>query len=101
MNTANLQLEGLCLAIAGICRALASKGLLSQDEIEGVLRQAEAAATSDDRFVEQLSPAHRDAVCFPIRILRLANADITGDPMTFAELAKAVGETKQPYNDQR
>jgi len=100
MNTANLQLEGLCLAIAAINRALVAKGLLTAGDVDGALHGAEAAATADERFAAQLSPANRDAVCFPIRVLRIANA-AGAEPPTFTQLAKAVGETKQPYNDQR
>lgn len=99
MNTANLQLEGLCLAIAAINRKLVAKGLLTREEVDEALHVAEAVATADERLVEQLSPANRDAVCFPIRVLRIANT--AGEPRTFTQLAKAVGETKQPYNDQR
>jgi hypothetical protein len=101
VNTANLQLEGLCLAIAAVNHALVEKGLLSQDEIDLALRKAEAAATGDERFVDQLSPANRDAVCFPIRLLQIANTSGAAAPWSFSHLAKLVGETKQPYNDQR
>ena len=101
MNIANLQLEGLCLAIAAINHELVAKGILSQDEMDTALRKAEAAATGDDRFNDQLSPANRDAVCFPIRMLQIANLTDADHPWSFSHLAKAVGETKQPYNDQR
>jgi hypothetical protein len=101
MNTANLQLEGLCLAIAAINRELVAKGLLSQTEIETALRKAEAGANGDDRFTDHLSPANRDAVCFPIRLLQLANSNAADEPLSFADLAKMVGETKRPYNDQQ
>ncbi|HWK13265.1 MAG TPA: hypothetical protein VNS02_02635 [Rhizobiaceae bacterium] len=101
MNTANLQLEGLCLAIAAINRKLVAKGLLTQDEIDAALHGAETAAMADERFAEQLSPANRDAVCFPIRILRIANSAQAEHQWTFTHLARTVAETKQPYNDQR
>jgi hypothetical protein len=97
MNTANLQLEGLCLAIAAINRELVAKGLLSPAEIETALRNAETGANSDHGS-GHLSPANRDAVCFPIRLLQLANAN-SGEPLSFADLAKKVGETK--YGDAR
>ncbi|KAA9368297.1 MULTISPECIES: hypothetical protein [Ochrobactrum] len=99
MNVANLQIEGLCLAIAALNRALVEKGLLSRTEIESALQTAEVTARSDDRFVEDLTPAQRDAVCFPIRILLVANSCDNAAPTTFSELAKSVGETKKPYND--
>lgn len=99
MNVANLQIEGLCLAIAALNRALVEKGLLTQAEIDGALKTAEVTARSDDRFVEDLNPAQRDAVCFPIRILRAANSCDNAITTTFSALAKCVGETKKPYND--
>lgn len=101
MNTANLQLEGLCLAIAAVNRQLVAKGLLGQDEIDVALRRAEAAAAGDERFTDHLSPANRDAVCFPIRLLQIANSSGADNPWSFSHLAKLVGETKRPYNDQR
>ncbi len=101
MNTANLQLEGLLTAIASINQALVAKGVLSSADIERSLAVAEQTALGDNRVVEDLSPSNRDAVVFPIRLLRLANtmAEEDGIP-TFAELARRVGETKEPYNDQ-
>ncbi|ANG99264.1 hypothetical protein LQT97_21830 [Brucella pseudogrignonensis] len=99
MNVANLQIEGLCLALVALNRALIEKGLLSRTEIESALQIAEVTARSDDRFVEDLNPAHRDAVCFPIRILHVANSCDNAARPTFSELAKMVGETKKPYND--
>lgn len=101
MNTANLQLEGLCLAIAAVNRALVAKGLLTQDEIDKALRKAESAARNDERAIDHLSPSNRDAVCFPIRVLQIANTTGADSPWTFSHLAKLVGETKRPYNDQR
>jgi hypothetical protein len=101
MNIANLQLEGLCLAIAAINHELVAKGVLSQDEMDTALRKAEATAIGDERFIDQLSPANRDAVCFPIRVLQIANLTGADHPWSFSKLAKTVGETKQPYNDQR
>ncbi|MGB3386437.1 MAG: hypothetical protein WBA88_00485 [Pseudaminobacter sp.] len=101
MNTANLQLEGLYLAIASINNLLVSKGILSVEEIDTALRRAEANATSDENIVEVMSPANRDAVCFPIRFLQLANNSGSEHEIpSFSELARMVGQTKEPYNDQ-
>jgi hypothetical protein len=47
------------------------------------------------------SLANRDAVFFPIRLLQLAHANAADAPISFADLARMVGETKQPYNDQQ
>lgn len=101
MNTANLQLEGLLMAVAAVNQALVAKGVLATDEIDRALAVCEQTALGDDRLVEDLSPSNRDAVLFPMRLLRLANnmAGSRGLP-PFAELARAVGETKHPYNDQ-
>ena len=101
MNTANLQLEGLYLAIAAINNALVEKGLLSREEIGHALKLAEETATGDYRSIESLTPSNRDAVAFPARLLLLAisNPDHKTMP-SFSELAKLVGQTKLPYNDQ-
>lgn len=102
MNTANLQLEGLLIAMAEINRALIRNGVLSVEEVDAALRLAEASATSEERMTQDLSPANRDAVCFPIRLLRLANSKMaTQGELSFSDLAREIGETKQPYNDQR
>ncbi|HVW56963.1 MAG TPA: hypothetical protein VHC00_14875 [Rhizobiaceae bacterium] len=102
MNTANLQLEGLYLAIASINDLLVRTGILDAGELDLALRRAEANATAEERMEEEISPANRDAICFPIRLLRLANRMRSDEePPAFSELARRVGETKEPYNDQR
>ena len=100
MNTGNLQIEGLLLAVAAINRALVQKGVLSGEEMERALHAAEVRAAGDERM-EELPPAYRDAVCFPIRLLRLANgAAGQPDDLYFSDLARAVGRSKPAYNDQ-
>lgn len=101
MNVANLQLEGLLMAVASINNLLVNQNLLSADDIDTALRKAEAGLTSDGHLLGSMPPANRDAVCFPIRLLRLANnmQSEAGVP-PFSELARAVGQTKEPYNDQ-
>ena len=80
---------------------LVHKGLLSVDDIDLALRKAEAGLTSDERVYEEMSPANRDAICFPIRLLQLANnAQSETSVPPFSELTKMVGQTKMPYNDQ-
>jgi acid phosphatase class B len=91
------------MACASVNQLLVEKGLVSAAEIEEALRKAEARITSDDRFQEEdIRLANRDAMCFPIRVLQLANST---DPKLatagFSELAKQVGMTKRPFNDQR
>lgn len=101
MNTANLQLEGLYLVIAALVETLVEKGILSREEVDEALKRAEQAAVNDDRSMEELSPANRDAVAFAARLLQIANTQ-ADDPLSlsFHHLAKRVGETKRPYNDQ-
>lgn len=79
---------------------LVHKGILSIDAIDDSPRKAEASVTSEERVYEDMSPANRDAVCFPLRLLQLANLsqDESGDP-PLAELARQVGLTKGPSND--
>ena len=101
MNVASLQLEGLLMAIASLNNLLVHRGLLSVDDIDLALRKAEAGITSDERAYEEMSPANRDAICFPIRLLQLANnAQSETSVPPFSELTKMVGQTKRPYNDQ-
>jgi hypothetical protein len=65
------------------------------------LRKAEASLTGEERLFEDMSPANRDAICFPIRFLQMANIsrDDGGVP-GFSELTRLVGQTKDHYNDQ-
>ncbi|MBJ6987763.1 MULTISPECIES: hypothetical protein [unclassified Devosia] len=101
MNVSNLQLQGLYLAIASINNTLVAKGIISREEIDLALRRAEQSALGDDRLREDLTPASRDAVAFPARLLLLANNSASEtDVMTFSELAKMVGQTKGHYPDE-
>ncbi|MCA3575388.1 MAG: hypothetical protein IOC86_15835 [Aestuariivirga sp.] len=101
MNPANLQLEGLIMAVASLNRLLVEKGLLTPDEIDTALRSAEARITSDERFNDaEIKLTNRDAMCFPIRVLVLANGE-QDCAAGFAALARQVGISKQPFNDQR
>lgn len=100
MNVANLQIEGLLMAIASINHVLVKKGILSAEEIEIALRKAEASETGEERS-DGMSPSNRDAVIFPIRMLQLANhCQPEADIPSFSALARMVGQIKEPYNDQ-
>jgi hypothetical protein len=101
MHVANLQLEGLLMAVAAINKLMVSKGLLTVEEIDQVLHKAEACLTGEERMTEDLSPSNRDAACFPIRLLRRANSEAaeSGGP-AFSDLARGIGLTKRAYNDQ-
>ena len=93
MHAANLQLEGLLLALYALLDRLKYKGLLSEHEIEDALASAEANALADPQRVSQLSPASLDGMTFPIRFLRIANT-ASKVPETFTTIAQLVGETK-------
>ena len=100
MNPANLQLEGLYLVLAALNQTLVDKGLLEKSDIDLALKKAEQAALGEDRAMEDLSPAQRDAIAFPSRLLQLANTS-QAHTLSFYELARQVGQTKPAYNDQR
>jgi hypothetical protein len=96
MNTANLQLEGLYVAVAALTSALREKGLLSADEIDQALGAADKKIRSDPRRTTGLSNANLDAVRFPLRFLRMANeASAQGANYSFAELATQIGRIKE------
>ncbi|MEF2551961.1 hypothetical protein VQ042_11420 [Aurantimonas sp. A2-1-M11] len=95
MNTANLQLEGLYVAVSALMTALRQKQVLAEGEIDDALGHAETALLSDPRRPTELSPAHADAIAFPLRYLRLANRrSANGEFPTFSELAAQVGREK-------
>lgn len=97
MNTANLQLEGLYTALQSVLCALREKELLSADEIDRALAEAETVAGSDPRRPTELSGSNREAVLFPIRYLRAANRLCDADSRpTFSEVATLVGRENKP-----
>lgn len=91
MNTANLQLQGLLMALAAVLEVMQREGLLETEQLDAVLARAEEKACAD-LASQELSGANRDAVLFPIRALRWAAA--SGNSLTFSALAGIVGETK-------
>ncbi|NDV86842.1 hypothetical protein GTW51_09015 [Aurantimonas aggregata] len=97
MNTANLQLEGLYTAMQSVLCALRDKDLITADEIDRALAEAETVAGTDPRRPTELSGANREAVLFPIRYLRVANRLCgTGPLPTFSEVATRVGRENRP-----
>ena len=95
MHVANLQLEGLLMAVASINNVLVRKGVLSVAEIDEALAKAESGLMADEHVAADMSASNRDAVCFPIRFLRLANLGQSEDAVqSFAELAREVGRLK-------
>ena len=93
MNTANLQLEGMLLAMYALLDAIKRKGLLNEQEIEEALRQAEATAKAEVGDRTELSKSNGEAICFPIRFLRKANGIAVGME-DFATITQLVAETK-------
>lgn len=95
MNTANLQLEGLYVAVSALMTALRQKGLLSEEEMDAALADAEQALRADPHRPTELSPAHVDAIAFPLRYLRLANKrSAAGELGSFTKIAAQVGREK-------
>ena len=91
MNTANLQLEGLYAAVAALMSTLRDKGVISSEEIDRCLREAEDTMTSGKP--RDLSPANIEAIRFPFRYLRAAN-NAGGCPRSFSAIAAEIGMTK-------
>lgn len=92
MNTANPQLEGLYMAIAGINRLLVEKQLLTHEEIRDVLGEVERAVLSDPK-AQSVSSSHVKAMAFPIRLLLVANDDAEkGAHPSFEALVRKVGQ---------
>jgi hypothetical protein len=95
MNTANLQLEGLLLALSAIVGLMRSKGIAGDDEIGAVLAEAERAALGDGGRPEELSSANVEAVLFPIRYLAAAAKAADGPVPSFSKVATQVGQAKR------
>lgn len=96
MNTANLQLEGLLLALAAVVGTLRRKGVLSDAELDAALNEAEAAVTTDEARPGGLSTANVEAVLFPIRYLRTASRGLPEDAvLPFSRTATKVGQSKR------
>jgi hypothetical protein len=100
MNVANLQLEGLMMAVAALNHVLVRKGILSVAEVDTALLKAQSNMTGEDRTSE-LSPASRDAINFPLRVLQICNqCNPEADLPMFSEITRLVADLKPPYNDQ-
>lgn len=92
MNTANLQLEGLLLAVASLCRTLKEKGALEGAEVSDALCAAERAAEIRCG-TSGLSSANLEAIRFPIRFLKVAAED-GSQALDFSAIARRVGTGK-------
>ena len=101
MNVANLQLEGLMMAVAAINHVLVRKGILGVDEIDAALVKAQSNMTGEERSSE-LSPASRDAINFPIRVLQVCNkCNPEADLPTFEKAALDGSVVDLEYNVKR
>ena len=90
MNTANLQLKGVLLALHSVLDLLRTKGVLDQIEIEKALKEAERMASMEGQERNELSKANLEAINFPIRFLREANK--TAGEATFSAITQLVAE---------
>jgi hypothetical protein len=91
MNTANLQLEGLLLAMASLVGALKRQNVLDSETVDAALQHALRRAEAEFHDRSELSPANRSAALFPIRFLAEANR-AGNDELSFQAIATAVGE---------
>jgi len=94
MNTANLQLEGVLMAMAALCRLMREKGIADESEIDAALKDAEEMLATDRLRPEQLSSANVEAMKFPLRFLREANRCMETD-FAYSKIALAVGRTRR------
>lgn len=95
MNTANLQMEGILMAMAALCQLLRHKGIADAPEIEASLAEAEDALANDSLRPEQLSHANVEAALFPLRFLREANRRDMVGTAAYMEIAACVGRTRR------
>ncbi|MFG1191523.1 hypothetical protein [Xanthobacter flavus] len=96
MNTANLQLEGVLLALSRLLETMRHKGLLTSGEIETALADAEDACRRD-AACRTISPGQAEGVLFPIRFLRAATNRQEGPAPTFTDIATSIGENKDRH----
>ncbi|WP_274425853.1 hypothetical protein [Chelativorans sp. YIM 93263] len=96
MNTANLQMEGMLMAMAALCQLMRRKGLADAEEIEAALAEAETTLANDRLRPEEISHANVEAALFPLRFLREANRrEVPGSATAFTEIATTVGRARR------
>jgi hypothetical protein len=92
MNVANLQLEGLLVAVSAVLRSLVASGALSEAQLTAALAEAEQAGIDDRQRAGQLSASQRDSLAFAARFLKTATQP--GSQLrSFSEVAREVGRT--------
>jgi hypothetical protein len=89
MNTANLQMEGLLLALGALCRELKRRGALDSAGITAALDQAEASAT---RSNGEVSDSNAEAIRFPIRFLKRALEE--NEALDYQAIAARIGRQR-------
>ena len=91
MNTANLQLEGLLLALGSVLRALRREGLVSGAALERALDEALQKADGDARR-QLVTPANQNAIRFPIDFLK--RAALSSADEDFSAIASGIGRDR-------
>lgn len=96
MNTANLQVAGVLAALGTTLDLLRRKGVLTRAEIDEALAEAEETLLHDPQRPAEVSRSNVEAMCFPIRYLRAANASVEHGAASarFTALATTVGLSK-------
>lgn len=97
MNTANLQIEGLLVAMSTVLREGMKRGFIHQGQVTALLDAAEAHVTLDGDRRESVTPAQLDAICFPIRYLRVV-ATRPDHELRFSDIAAEVGRIKPSHS---
>jgi hypothetical protein len=92
MNVANLQLEGMLLALTAVLRSLVASGALTEAQLRTALAEAEQTGLGDRQRCEQLSSSQRDSLAFAARFLSIATRADSG-MRPFSEVAREVGRT--------
>jgi hypothetical protein len=85
MNTANLQIEGLLVAMARLCRVLQDRGAITRDALDTALSEAEVSAAAGR---DELGHPQREALRFPARFLR--QALVGSDALDYRAITAAV-----------
>lgn len=93
MNTANLQLEGLLVAMAQLTRQIAEAGVLPRESIRHALDAAETAILADEQRRAQLSDSQIEAMLFPVRYLATALSPASAG-RGFSDTAADIGRAK-------
>jgi len=93
MNTANLQLEGLLVALTHVIGALQRKGLIDHADVAQALSDAEAMARAHADRGGQLREANQNAILFPIRYLIEATA-AHAEARTYRDITADIGRDK-------